>query len=125
MKKGLLSLTVALALSLGVFSVAHADEMDEAMMNSYCPHMSLKHSKELGLNKKQEAKLEKIKADMWAQMKPIITKSSADTEAVLTDKQKAKYKETMAAMFKGHDCGCGKDGDDSCEMKKDKKDKKE
>ncbi|HEX5036092.1 MAG TPA: hypothetical protein VFX30_02935 [bacterium] len=122
MKKRLLTLTVALALSLGtVFAVAHADEMEDMMMNSYCPMMSLKHSKELGLSKKQEAKLQKIKDDMWAQMKPIAMKSSGDTEAVLNDKQKAKYKEIMSSMM-GH-CGCGKDkdGGDSCEMKKDNK----
>lgn len=119
MKKAVLTLTIALTLALGgVFSVAHADEMEDMMMNSYCPMMSLKYSKELGLNKKQEAKLQKIKDDMWAQMKPIATKSSADTEEVLTDKQQAKYKELMASMM-GH-CGCGKDkdGGDSCEHKK-------
>lgn len=123
MKKTILAFTVALTLALGgVFAVAHADEMEDAMMNSYCPMMSLKHSKDLGLSKKQEAKLQKIKDDMWAQMKPIATKTSADTEAVLTDKQKAKYKEVMSAQGS---CGCGKDkakGEgDSCEMKKEKK----
>ena len=119
MKKCLLSLTVALALSLGtVFAVAHADEMEDMMMKGYCPMMSLKHSKELGLSKKQEAKLEKIKDDMWAQMKPIVTKSSADTEAVLTDKQKAKYKEVMSSMMGSCGCNKDKDGGDSCEMKK-------
>jgi hypothetical protein len=63
--------------------------------------MSLKHSKELSLSKKQESQLQKIKDDMWAQMKPIVTKSSADTGAVLNDKQKAKYKEVMASMMGG------------------------
>lgn len=122
MKKTLFAVVIAASLVLGtVFTVAHADEMEDMMMNSYCPMMSLKHSQELGLSKKQEEKLQKIKDDMWAQMKPIATKSSADTEAVLTKKQQAKYKEIMASMMGG--CGCGKDkngkGDgDSCEMKK-------
>jgi len=119
MKKGFLTLTIALTLALGgVFAVAHADEMEDMMMNSYCPMMSLKHSQELGLSKKQEAKLQKIKDDMWAQMKPIATKSSSDTQAVLTAKQQAKYKEIMGSMGS---CGCSKhktDGDKgSCEMK--------
>ena len=121
MKKRLLALTIALTLALGgVFTVAHADEMEDMMMNSYCPMMSLKHSKELGLSKKQEAKLQKIKDDMWAQVKPIATKSSADTEEVLTDKQQAKYKELMASMG---NCACNKDkaaGGDSCGTKKEK-----
>jgi len=115
----------ALALMLGIalsFTLpARADEMEDAMMKSYCPMMSLKFSKELGLSKKQEAKLQAIKAAMWEQMKPVATKTSADTEEVLTAKQEAKYKELMAAQGS---CGCGhKDGEEggSCEGKKEKK----
>jgi Spy/CpxP family protein refolding chaperone len=121
MKKTMSVVTIALALGL-TLSAAHADEMDE--MKGYCPMMTLKHAKDLGLSKKQEAKIKGIKERMWEQVKPLMEKSSAEVEEVLTPKQEAKYNELAASMGMGGKKGCcGKDKDGgSCPMKDDKHD---
>jgi Spy/CpxP family protein refolding chaperone len=97
MKKTLSLLTIAVSLSAAL-SFAHAGEMEDAMTKIYCPMMASMHAQELGLSKKQAAKIQEIKDQMWAQMKPIVTKSSADTEAVLTEKQKAQYRDIMSSQ---------------------------
>lgn len=133
MKKSLFAVVLVLAFGSGL-SVARA-EMEKEMMDGYCPMMSLMHSKELGLSKKQEAKIKEIKERMWEQMKPIAQKASSETEEVLNPKQEAKYKELASSMSMGGGC-CGKDKKDkeggccskhkdggSCDMKDGKKDK--
>ncbi len=115
----LFAFTFALGLALPSARADH-DKMD-----GYCPMMTMKHSKDLGLSKKQETKIKEIKDRMWEQLKPIAQESSAEVEEVLNAKQKAKYKELMAShgsCGKG-DCGCdscGKKDGDSCEMKEKK-----
>lgn len=128
---------IAFAASLAFALPARADQH----MDGYCPMKTMKHSKELGLSKKQEAKIKEIKDKMWEQLKPIAEKASGEVESVLNEKQKAKYKELMSShkdcgmgdcecaeckKGKGGDCkecgSCGKEkaGGESCEMKEKK-----
>ncbi len=100
MKKILiLTLAIGAIAAFGtIIPFAQAGEMEDTMAKSYCPMMASQHAQELGLSKKQEAQLQKIKDEMWAQVKPFALKASADTEAVLTAKQKAKYKDLSASQ---------------------------
>lgn len=118
MKKESLTILLALAFTVGAALPAGADEMEEMMMKSYCPMMTMKHSKELGLSKKQEAKIQEIKDRMWGQMKPIAEKASADVEAVLNTKQENKYRELMSSQ-RGHHGGGHKEDCDCDSCKKD------
>lgn len=63
--------------------LAPAAQADDAL----CPMMTLKHSKDLGLSKKQTAEIEKIRDQMMESMRSAKMKASEDTRAVLTAKQ--------------------------------------
>jgi hypothetical protein len=106
-------LSLALVTAFLVLALpARADE-------GHCPMMTLKHSKELGLSKKQKSEIEKIQGRMMEEMKALKAKASGDIDAVLTEKQRKKAAEMdmgCPMMGKGGDCAGECSGD--CPMKK-------
>ncbi|HSA59152.1 MAG TPA: hypothetical protein VLJ37_05650 [bacterium] len=92
--------------------LAPAAQADEAL----CPMMTLKHSKELGLSKKQTAEIEKIRDQMMESMRSAKMKASEETRGVLTAKQiqKAEKLDMGCPMMKGGGCPGMKGGRDSC-----------